>query len=151
MITESLTTIPFVYDDGGRKKSGYRGSTGDCFVRAVAIAAELDYQYVYDLVNAYGKRERITKRKRSKSTARTGIYARTARKICDDLGFLWGPTMQIGSGCKVHLRSSELPQGRLIASVSKHYCCVIDGKLHDTYDCSRDGTRCVYGYWMLVE
>jgi len=25
---------------------------------------------------------------------------------------------------------------------------VIDGVLHDTHDCSRDGTRCVYGYWL---
>jgi hypothetical protein len=24
---------------------------------------------------------------------------------------------------------------------------VIDGVIHDTHDCSRGGTRCVYGYW----
>jgi hypothetical protein len=27
----------------------------------------------------------------------------------------------------VHLRDGELPMGRLIASCSKHYTCVIDG------------------------
>jgi hypothetical protein len=32
--------------------------------------------------------------------------------------------------------------------VSKHYCAVIDGVIHDTSDPSRDGTRCVYGYWI---
>lgn len=24
---------------------------------------------------------------------------------------------------------------------------VVDGVLHDTFDCSRGGTRCVYGYY----
>lgn len=28
-----------------------------------------------------------------------------------------------------------------------HYTAVIDGIIHDTHDCSRDGSRCVYGYW----
>lgn len=55
--------------------------------------------------------------------------------------------MAIGSGCKVHLRSDELPTGRIIVSVSKHYVAVIDGVLHDIYDPSRHGNRCVYGYW----
>jgi hypothetical protein len=55
--------------------------------------------------------------------------------------------MQIGSGCTVHLRPKELPAGRLVVSVSKHLTAVIDGVIHDTHDCSRRGTRCVYGYW----
>lgn len=143
--------FPFVFDDGGRKQAGYRGFSRDCFVRAVAIAAELDYQHVYKLVNKYGQRERKTKRRRSRSTARNGVYSATARKICADLGFLWVPTMKIGSGCKVHLRPSELPRGRLIVRVSKHFCAVIEGRLHDTYDCSREGNRCVYGYWIIKE
>ena len=63
------------------------------------------------------------------------------------LGFSWTPTMGIGTGCKVHLRDGELPQGRLVVSVSKHYVAVIDGVIFDTHDCSRNGTRCVYGYW----
>lgn len=58
--------------------------------------------------------------------------------------------MKIGSGCKGHLRSEELPPGRLIVSVSKHVVAVIDGIIHDTHDPSRDGTRCVYGYWALT-
>jgi hypothetical protein len=51
--------------------------------------------------------------------------------------------MQIGSGCTVHL----LPSGKLVVSVSKHLTAVIDGVIHDTHDCSRAETRCVYGYW----
>ena len=55
--------------------------------------------------------------------------------------------MKIGSGCTVHLLADELPKGRLVVSVSKHEVAVIDGEIHDIYDCSRDGSRCVYGYY----
>ena len=34
------------------------------------------------------------------------------------------------------------------AYVIKHIISEVkDGVLYDTYDCSRNGTRCVYGYW----
>jgi hypothetical protein len=66
----------------------------------------------------------------------------------ESIGWRWVPTMQIGSGCKVHLRASELPRGRLVVKVTKHCVAVIDGVIHDTHDCARDGTRCVYGYYV---
>jgi hypothetical protein len=55
--------------------------------------------------------------------------------------------MQIGHGCRVHLRADELPTGRLIVVVSRHLTAVLDGVIHDTFDPSRQGTRCVYGYY----
>ena len=55
--------------------------------------------------------------------------------------------MLVGQGCKVHLRSEELPSGILIVAVSRHLTVVKNGVIYDTHDCSRDGTRCVYGYW----
>jgi len=55
--------------------------------------------------------------------------------------------MSIGSGTKVHLRAEDLPTGRIVVQASKHVVAVIDGVMHDTHDPSRDGTRCVYGYW----
>jgi hypothetical protein len=59
--------------------------------------------------------------------------------------------MDFGSGCTVHLKSDELPKGTLIVRLSKHLAAVKDGVLHDTYDCSRGGTRCVYGYYRQKE
>ena len=80
-----------------------------------------------------------------------GIHVK--RKWCQDymreLGFVWVPTMGIGTGCKVHLRARELPKGRLVVSCSKHWTAVIDGVIHDNHDPSRGGRRCVYGYWRL--
>jgi hypothetical protein len=137
----------FRFHDGGRTAAGYRGKTGDCVVRSIAIATGFPYQHIYDLVNRASVHERTGTRKRGKSNARTGVYNSTIKRVMNFLGWVWTPTMQIGSGCTVHLRPDELPPGRLVVSVSKHLTAVIDGVIHDTHDCSRRGTRCVYGYW----
>lgn len=92
--------MEWVYDDGGRKDAGYKGKTGDCCCRAIAIATGLPYKEVYNMINEYAKGERSTKKL---SNARTGVRKETARKIMTDLGWEWHPTMQVGSGCKVHL------------------------------------------------
>jgi hypothetical protein len=140
--------MEWVYDDGGRKAADYKGSTGDCVVRAIAIATELGYQNIYDAVNEFSKDERVTKRMRGgRSSSRTGVHKKTSRKFLTELGWTWTPTMGIGTGTTVHLRDGELPMGRLIVACSRHYVAVIDGVIHDTADPSRDGTRAVYGYY----
>lgn len=139
--------LPFVYDDGGREAAGFRGQTDDCVTRAIAIATRLPYREVYDDLNAVATRERPRNGKK-RSSARTGVGRATYDRYLLGLGWVWVPTMAIGTGCTVHLCADELPEdGRLIVRVSKHMTTVVDGWLHDTYDCSRDGTRCVYGYW----
>jgi hypothetical protein len=138
----------FNKNDGGREDAGYKGETGDCVTRAISIVTEKPYQEVYDRINELGKLERLSKNKRNRSNAREGVYKETIKKLMEEYGFKWVPTMFIGSGCKVHLKSKELPSGRILANVSKHSVAVIDGIINDTYDCSRDGTRCVYGYFI---
>lgn len=139
--------MKFAYDDGGRKAAGFQGKTGDCVCRSISIATKLPYAYVYMLLNEQAQQQRITKRQPKRGSARTGIYKTTITRMMEMLGWKWTPTMHIGSGCKVHLRDGELPKGRLVVSVSKHMVAVIEGVIHDTHDCSRRGTRCVYGYW----
>jgi hypothetical protein len=145
-MTES-SSATWVYHDGGRADAGYRGTTGDCLVRAVAITAEMDYQEVYDMVNKIAERER-PRQGRKRSSARTGVRKATRRRLMEQLGWEWVPTMGIGSGCQVHLRADELPPGRLVVQVSKHVVAVIDGVIHDSHDPGRGGTRCVYGYYV---
>lgn len=137
----------WVFDDGGRAAAGYKGKTGDCVVRAVSIATRKSYQEVYDALNGLAQYERTAKRKRGLSNSRTGVYKQTYRRYLESIGWKWTPTMSIGSGCTVHLKTDELPKGRLIVSVSRHLVAVIDGVVHDTNDVSRRGTRCVYGYF----
>lgn len=139
--------MKYVQDDGGRAAAGFKGKTGDCVTRAIAIAARRPYQEVYDGLNAYKADLRQTKRVRG-SSARTGVSRRVYDAYLKTRGWQWVPTMGIGEGCKVHLREGELPKGRIIVRLSRHLAAVIDGVLHDDFDCSRNGTRCVYGYYV---
>ena len=142
----------WTFDDGGRTAAGFRGGAGDCVTRSVAIALALPYREVYDALHdaiaadraAHGRARRNQRR----SSPRTGVHTPVVRAFLADRGWLWTPTMSIGSGTTVHLRDGELPDAeRLIARCSGHITAVIDGVVHDTHDPSRDGTRAVYGYW----
>ena len=136
----------FQLDDGGRAAAGYSGTAGDCVVRAIAIAAQLPYQKVYDDLFALN---RATNKKKDRCSPRDGNTSmKTIKQYLEGMGWRWKPTMQIGSGCTVHLRADELPKGRLIVRASRHLVAVVDGVIHDTYDSSRGGTRCVYGYFV---
>jgi len=141
--------IPFVRNDGGRAAAGFTGSTGDCVTRAIAIATGVPYIDVYNYL-----------KKASGTSPRDGMHRKFYDKfLIGELGWKWQATMTVGSGCRVHLDASELPTGRIVCRLSRHLCAVIDGVLHDTYDCSDTGTwveadgtirrtgRCVYGYF----
>jgi len=144
-----MSRLDFQYNNGGRSEAGIKGKGNDCVVRAFAIATGKPYEEISALVESYCKEEKPGKRRRKKSNARTGVHTVTTRKVAEALGFEWTPTMGIGTGCHVHLRQGEIPDGRIIAKVTRHLCAVIDGTIHDTLDPSRDGTRCVYGYYSL--
>ena len=145
--------IEFNYNDGGRQAAGYKGETRDCVVRAIVIATEKPYKEVYDAMYK-GKKDLAKGRSvyacqaKKHTSPRAGVQRKVYEKYLLDSGFTWVPKMQIGSGCQTHLRKDELPSGTLIVRLSKHLACVIDGILHDISDCSREGTRCVYGYFL---
>lgn len=145
--SESTPSDRWTMDDGGRKAAGYVGSAGDCVTRSIAIATGKSYQEVYDAINESAQEARSGSYA-SRSNARTGVFRKTYQSYLESLGWVWYPTMHVGSGCTVHLKKEELPRGRLLVKVSKHLTCVIDGLIHDTHDPSREGTRCVYGYFM---
>lgn len=170
----------FKYNDGGRADAGYKGHTGDCVARSIAIASGRPYKEIYDALangNASQKIGKHAKRKANDAWAAKGlpfsgkeyrafIKAKTKPKTAaqgintnrkwfkdymKQLGFEWVPCMGIGTGCKVHLKWDELPHGNLVCALSGHYTAVIDLVLNDIYDCSRGGTRCVYGYYKLIK
>ena len=124
-------------NDGGRAKYFSANKVGDCVTRAIAIVTQQDYKEVYDEIT------RIIG-----YTPRNGVNKKDVKKVMAAFGGKWHSCMSIGSGCKVHLTDNEVPmKGRIICQLSHHACAVIDGVINDTYDASRNGTRCVYGYW----
>lgn len=148
--------MPWVEDDGGRAAAGYKGSAGDCAVRSVAIAAEMPYREAYELIRSELASMTVRQRRGRSTSPRDGVPTKTMRRLMPTIGLVWTPTMLIGSGCTVHLVADELPAGRLIVALSKHYCAVVDGVIRDTYDPNdrkagywpaSEGPRCVYGYF----
>ena len=137
--------MDFLYDDGGRAAAGYKGRAGDCVVRAIAIATQKPYQEIYDAINGLALAERARRGRRY--SARSGVGRTTYERYLRELSWEWVPTMQVGSGCRVHLKAEELPKGRLVVRLSRHLTAVIDGVIHDIYNPDRRGSRCVYGYF----
>jgi hypothetical protein len=125
------------YNDGGRSAAGFKGNAGDCVARAISIAGGKPYAEVYmrlaDGQASIGRRR----------SARNGVStdARWFKKYMNELGFEWV------DACNKHLSADELPAGRIICDVGRHYVAVIDRFMHDTSDSSRWGTRKVCGYW----
>lgn len=128
-----------IYTDGGRAEAGFKGDAGDCVTRAIAIATETPYIEVYKALHAAGGK-----------SPRDGVNPKVSRAYLETRGWKFVPTMAIGSGTTVHLRDGEVPDGRIIVRLSKHYAAVIDGVVHDTHDPTRDGTRAVYGYFRKI-
>ena len=136
------------YTDGGRSAAGYPGRAGDCAVRSIAIATGIPYRQVHEGIMVLAEREGYCKHNFPKSNPETGVRPVTSGRYLQSVGFVWVPQMSKGKRCSVHLRKGELPNGRLVVAVSGHLTAVIDGVIHDDHDCGRDGTRCLYGYFI---
>jgi|TARA_Y100001963_G_scaffold148992_1_gene227782 hypothetical protein len=146
----------FNYNLGGYKRQ--TKTRGDCVPRAISIATDLPYQEVYDELQRLQEELRLKSRSKyyyhkdpRKNKPRSGTSSKVYKPYLEKLGWTWIPTMGIGTGCRVHLKPEELPKGRIICRLSRHLVAVIDGVMNDTYDSSRDGTRCVYGYFIKKE
>ena len=131
--------MKFKKNDGGRGVYFTASKVGDCVTRAIAIATNKDYKEVYDdIAHIVGY------------TPRNGVRKTDVKKLMKHFGGRWVSCMAIGSGCTTHLRDDEIPmKGNIVCKLSKHVVAVIDGVINDTYDASRDGSRCVYGYWVF--
>ena len=131
--------LQFIYNDGGRSNYWKCKNVGDCVVRALAIATSINYKEVYNTI-----------KKITNESPRNGVRHKYLQKVMKYFGGIWIPLSGIGTGCKAHLAVNEIPmKGKLICNLSKHVTAVIDGVNYDTYDSSREGTRCVYGYWIV--
>jgi len=139
----------FRYNDGGRAKYFKGKNAGDCVTRAIAIATGKDYKDVYNAM-AEGM-AKLGKRK----SARNGVSKKVYHQYLLANGFTWIAKTKIGEGCTTHLHKDELPQNDIIiARLSRHLCCIVNGVINDVFDPRRGGngnipeTRCVYGYYV---
>jgi hypothetical protein len=152
----------FVRDDGGRSRSGVarggRGGTGDCAVRAIAIATGKPYREVHDALtlaavhHAAAGRDAWARWVRRRGGVRAvhadhGVAKEVSGPYLEALGWRYTSTKDLPRGRGVHLRADELPRGRLIVRLRNHLVAVIDHVIRDTGDCSDDGRCRIQGYW----
>ena len=139
-----MALMEYIYDDGGRSLY-FKGQTGDCVCRSIAIASGRDYKEIYDIMfKATGK------------TPRNGVNTRSVKfkRMMVSLGFTWVATSGIGSHQAVHLIQGELPEGRLVCAMAGHYTAVIDNQVRDIFDPRENDfgeCRKIYGYWKLED
>jgi hypothetical protein len=165
------------HNDGGRSEAGFQGRTGDCVCRSIAIATGKPYVEVYDELRdlgwncweswnrSYRSNEEYWLTHSDFCDPEEDIYL--SEKEFRQIGFWRDPDdasaisdeealrrettylkslgWQYTATNSVHWRA--LPDGRLIVQISGHLVAVIDGVIHDTFDCSRGGTACIEGYW----
>ena len=112
--------MEFVSHDGRRVAAGYKGKTGDCVTRSIAIATGKTYGEVYDALNQLAQTERTGKCKRRRSSSRTGVYRRAYQTYLESLGWRWTATMTVGSGWK--------PEGALRRSHFDTGCVTLKGR-----------------------
>jgi hypothetical protein len=148
-VIRPIRRMPWAYDDGGRAAAGFPYQTGDCVVRAIAIASARPYQEVHSELDELAGT--FSGSRFAGPSAGTGLPREIFRLYLAQAGWTWHPVMGIGTGCTMHLRAGEVPTGRIIARVSRHLTAIIDGVIRDTFDPSRDGTRCIYGYFTKNE
>lgn len=129
------TTQSYIHNDGGRAKSGRKGTTGDCGVRAMAIALGIEYDAAYKELAQANKDNGRAK------SMRSGIYKEAFGDVLARYGWVWHPAPKF-DGRKA--RCSDMPSGTVIARQSRHFVAVIDGTPCDIFDSSE---KMVYGYW----
>ena len=133
--------IDYRYNDGGRAAAGFRGDTGDCVVRAIAIAGAYDYRHVYDVMaeamkaagysrsgNAYILREnrRRQPRRRGQPKARDIQHA-----VIREFGFVKVPFER---GPRPTYTEAHATHGTCIVKTTRHVAALRDGALQDTFD-----------------
>ena len=129
------------WNDGGRFASGFVGLTGDCVVRAIAIATGINYRDIYSEIG-----------KASEKSPRNGVPTTVASQ------FLIARRWQYSNGRQSSFTADSLPPGIVIVHLASdksrrhgHFCTVIDHVIQDTWNASDDDEFTVAGFWTCDE
>jgi len=148
----------FHFNDGGRAAAGFTGSSGDCVVRAIAIATGKSYREAHNaLQNGLRHQIEIERRQgleygfahqtKQKPTPLTGLTSKVYGPYLKWLGWEYVHKPPKADGKPLRLQPRLMPKGRLIVQVSRHLVAVIDGVIHDTYYSALRGRRPIQGWY----
>lgn len=127
--------LGFTRTDGGRHDAGFKGSAGDCAVRAAAIALQQPYRQTYRELSDY-------------MAEMTGGMDRTIRNGCGHAVFHryltdhdWLPFAFTGTA---YMNDETIPtEGTVVCVLHRHFVTVINGRVYDSWDSRKDRrTKC---------
>lgn len=129
--------MKWIYNDGGRAKTGYTGFTSDCATRAISIVTGKPYISVYEKINEFAKLGSNWRVRNS--TAMTGVYVETIKDVLKYTSQSWVYV-------PVKVRATDtlldtLPKNGVILVLNSHVCAMIDGVIHDTFNPFAHGNR----------
>ena len=124
------------YDDANSPRKGNRY----CGVRALVLATGVEWTEAEKLLRHFTKNG-----KAGNGSLSGGIFKEDYNACLESLGYKWVAAPKF-DGRKA--RAHDLPAGKHIARMARHYVCVIDGDVYDTWDSS---DKMVYGYWTKEE
>lgn len=125
--------LDYIHHDGGRQAAGYKGSTGDCVVRAATLFQAdgnpdgADYKAMYKRMAANN-----AKFNRGIKSARGGVYKGAYTKVFGEEG--WVKVKQAKGATKLTLTEAYETYGNIIVTTARHMMAIIDGALMDTWD-----------------
>ena len=127
--------LQFKLNDGGRRDAGFKGHTGDCVTRAIAITTGAPYRETYKALGAlYDEMSGGLER-----SARGGVASVVWHRYVTERGWKLFLTRN------AYFTHDAIPmEGTIIAVMNRHCAAVIDGVVHDAWD-SRLSNRTKYG------
>lgn len=125
--------LTYQYSDGGRLNSSHKHDYNDCTVRALSMAAEIDYDYAYDILKDNGR------------NYGEGLNWNQWVKDNIDKRFTINELKQN----KIQIvKELDLPKGNFIVRISQHVFAVVDNILLD--DCYSFGNNEVMDIWEVI-
>ncbi len=129
----------FVKTDGGRKAAGYKTTTpyqNDCVVRSISIAINEDYRTVFVELMELG--------------LEMGGYPNfnpVWQRYLTFKGWVKNKCPRDKNNKLIKLRDWKVFPSRAVVLNSRHLTAIVDGAVHDTWDCRY---RPVNSYWTKI-
>lgn len=148
------SVVSFRECDGGRAAAGFKGSAGDCGVRAAAIVTGRDYQEVYEEIferqRTFKAKSRRKAVKERTASPREGVWKEVMHEFMQAADAEWIPLSTIGGEVvRVEDVAARWPKGRLVMRLGKHFSAMVDPVNMDSW--AQHPQKRVYGVWFIRE
>ena len=130
--------MKYQFNDGGRAKSKRPRQKNDCVVRAISLALDQGYDFIYESLSSSGRRC-------SRSTPKK-VWQPFLDLNKDMVKFSF-PAKAGVPRVNLHDFCESFPDGRFVVQMAKHLTAVVDGVVQDDFEPRFN--MCVYAAWGL--